>query len=158
MLLWDAQIRNLKPKEKPYKVSDFGGLYVTVAPTGSRLWHMKYRIAGREKRLSFGAYPAMSLAHARQLRDEARAVLAAGGDPGAIKQERKRAERDRWGISFISQAEAFIDKARREGKAQATMDKTEWLLEWRSMPSERSRLPMSRHSRLVRGCGQWLAR
>jgi integrase len=101
---------------------------VTVNPTGSRLWHMKYRVAGREKRLSFGAYPAVSLARARQLRDEARAILAAGDDPGEVKKERKRADRDRRGITFASQAEAFIEKARREGKAQATMDKTEWLL------------------------------
>ncbi len=128
MPLSDVQIRNLKPKAKPYKVGDFDGLYMTVTPTGSRLWHMKYRIAGREKRLSFGAYPAISLAQARQLRDEARSVLAAGNDPGEVKQERKRADRERRGITFASQAEAFIDKARREGKAQATMDKTEWLL------------------------------
>ena len=128
MPLSDIQLRNLKPKAKPYKVGDFDGLYMTVTPTGSRLWHMKYRIAGREKRLSFGAYPAVSLARARQLRDEARSLLAEGGDPGEIKQERKRADRERRGITFASQAEAFIDKARREGKAQATMDKTEWLL------------------------------
>ena len=128
MPLSDIQLRNLKPKAKPYKVGDFDGLYMTVTPTGSRLWHMKYRIAGREKRLSFGAYPAVSLARARQLRDEARSLLAEGGDPGEIKHERKRADRERRGITFASQAEAFIDKARREGKAQATMDKTEWLL------------------------------
>jgi integrase len=128
MPLSDIQLRTLKPKAKPYKVGDFDGLYMTVTPTGSRLWHMKYRIAGREKRLSFGAYPAVSLARARQLRDEARSLLAEGGDPGEIKQERKRADRERRGITFASQAEAFIDKARREGKAQATMDKTEWLL------------------------------
>lgn len=78
MPLSDVQIRNLKPKAKPYKVGDFDGLYMTVTPTGSRLWHLKYRIAGREKRLSFGAYPAISLAQARQLQDEARSLLAAG--------------------------------------------------------------------------------
>ena len=54
MPLNDTQIRNLKPKPKTYKVSDFGGMYITVNPTGSRLWHMKYRVDGREKRLSFG--------------------------------------------------------------------------------------------------------
>jgi len=58
--------------------------------SGSRLWHMKYRIDGREKRLSFGAYPAISLAQARKLRDEARARLAAGEDPGEVKKEDKR--------------------------------------------------------------------
>lgn len=52
MPLTDAKLRTLKPKEKPYKVGDFQGLYVTVTPTGSCLWHMKYRVEGREKRLS----------------------------------------------------------------------------------------------------------
>lgn len=129
MPLSDAQLRALKPKAKPYKVSDFDGLYVTVTPSGSRLWHLKYRIGGREKRLSFGAYPSITLADARKLKDEARNILAVGGDPGVIKQERKRAERERRGITFAAQAEAFIDKARRERKASATMSKTEWLLQ-----------------------------
>ena len=120
MPLSDAKVRTLGPKDRPYKVADFEGLFVLVKPTGSRLWQMKYRVAGKEKLLSFGAYPAVSLARARQLRDEARAVLAAGRDPGEVKQERKREERDKLGITFASQAEAFIDKARREGKAQAT--------------------------------------
>lgn len=70
----------------------------------------------------------MSLADARKLKDQARAVLAKGDDPRAAKQEKKRADRERRGITFASQAEAFIDKARSEGKAQATMSKTEWLL------------------------------
>jgi hypothetical protein len=128
MPLSDAQLRALKPKEKPYKVGDFDGLYVTVTPSGSRLWHLKYRINGREKRLSFGAYPVVSLAVARELKGRARTALAKGEDPGAAKQEQKRADRARRGVTFAAQAEAFIDKARREGKADATMSKTEWLL------------------------------
>lgn len=84
MPLNNTQILNLKPKEKPYKVSDFDGLYVTATPTGSKLWHMKYRIDGREKRLSFGIYPNVTLAQARGFRDEARALLANGEDPGVI--------------------------------------------------------------------------
>ncbi|NND22101.1 MAG: DUF4102 domain-containing protein, partial [Silicimonas sp.] len=62
MPLNDAKIRALKPREKPYKTGDFDGLYLTVTPSGSRLWHLKYRIGGKEKRLSFGAYPGVSLA------------------------------------------------------------------------------------------------
>ena len=56
MPLTDAKIQSLKSKDRSYKISDFGGLYVEVRPTGSKLWRLKYRIAGREKRLSFGAY------------------------------------------------------------------------------------------------------
>lgn len=65
MPLTDAKLRTLKPKDKPYKVADFQGLYVTVTPAGSCLWHLKYRVVGREKRLSFGMYPEVGLAVAR---------------------------------------------------------------------------------------------
>ena len=61
MPLSDVRIRNLKPKDKQYKVSDFEGLYVLVKPTGSRLWQMKYRHNGKERLLSLGAYPAITL-------------------------------------------------------------------------------------------------
>jgi integrase len=128
MPLTDTQIRSLKPKDKPYKVADFQGLYVTVAPSGSRLWHMKYRIDGREKRLSFGAYPAISLAQARKLRDEARARLAAGEDPGEVKKEDKRQKLLVQKATFAKLAEAYKAKAEKEGRADATKTKTEWLL------------------------------
>ncbi len=127
MPLNDTTIRALKPKDKPYKVSDFEGLYLTVTPTGSRLWHLKYRIEGREKRLSFGAYPHVTLAQARKLKDQAKAVLAAGNDPGALKQEEKQSLRDSEAQSFSAIAAAFKDRAQKEGKALATQTKTEWL-------------------------------
>ena len=88
MPLSDARIRSLQPRERQYKVADFDGLLIIVKPNGSRLWHFKYRIEGREKLLSFGAYPAVSLAQARKARDAARADLAAGVDPGEAKQEK----------------------------------------------------------------------
>jgi integrase len=128
MPLTDTQIRNLKPRDKAYKVTDFQGLYVTVAPSGSRLWHMKYRIDGREKRLSFGAYPAVSLAQARKLRDEARSRLAAGEDPGEVKKEDKRHKQIIRETTFKKLAEAYKEKAEKEGRAEATKVKTEWLL------------------------------
>ena len=118
----DTQIRNLKPKAKPYKVSDFEGLYITVTPTGSRLWQMKYRIHRREQRLAFGAYPNVTLSQARALRDDAKAILASGEDPGVAKQRRMRRAASKQ--TFAHLADAFMDKSRKEGKAQATMDKT----------------------------------
>ena len=123
-----TQIRNAKPQAKAYKLSDFDGLYLLVNPSGSKLWRMKYRVHGKEKSLSMGKYPDISLANARRIKEEARSALAAGRDPGAEKQERKRAERNRLGVSFASQAEAFIEKSRKEGRAKSTMDKTEWLI------------------------------
>ncbi|CAD5730886.1 tyrosine-type recombinase/integrase [Escherichia coli] len=93
MPLTDAKVRALKPREKAYRISDAGGLYVEVAPNGSRYWRMKYRIAGKEKRLAFGVYPDVSLADAREKRDAAKKILAAGGDPGETKKAEKLAQK-----------------------------------------------------------------
>lgn len=81
MPLNDAFCRALKPKAKPYKVSDSAGLHILVRPNGSRLWRWSYRFAGKQKTLAFGAYPAVGLADARRRRDAARDVLAQGLDP-----------------------------------------------------------------------------
>ncbi len=128
MPLTDATIRVLKPKVKPYKVSDFEGLFMTVKPTGSRLWHFKYRIDGKEKLLSIGVYPEITLAQARGKKDEARALLASGKDPGDAKKDQQRQERARRGNTFEVMAQEFSAKAIAEGRAAATQVKTEWLL------------------------------
>jgi integrase len=86
MPLTDTAIRNAKPREKSYRMFDSGGLYLEVSTGGGRCWRWKYRVAGREKRLAFGTYPAVSLKVARQRRDEARAQLAEGIDPGAARK------------------------------------------------------------------------
>lgn len=124
----DATIRTLKAREKAYKVFDFDGLLITVKPTGSRLWHFKYRIAGKEKLLSLGIYPSVGLAQARTARDNARALLAAGEDPGRVKQDRKREDQERRGNTFQRAAEAYTSKMLKEGKAATTLSKTAWLL------------------------------
>ncbi|RLM18247.1 hypothetical protein BIY29_18520 [Brenneria alni] len=71
MPLTDTAIRNAKPLDKPYKLSDAQGLYLLIKSNGSKLWHLKYRFGGKEKKLAFGAYPTVSLATARKLREEA---------------------------------------------------------------------------------------
>jgi hypothetical protein len=76
-------MRNLKPKEKLFKASDFEDIFLFVKPTGSKLWQFKYRIDGKEKLLSIGIHPEVGLVMARARKDEARALLAAGKDPGA---------------------------------------------------------------------------
>lgn len=92
--LTQVQIRSARPKDKPYKLADGGGLYLEVMPTGGKLWRMKYRqFDGKENRLSFGAFPAVSLADARDRRDSARQLLAAGNDPGRARDELERQER-----------------------------------------------------------------
>ncbi len=83
MPLSDAACRNAKPRDRDFKTSDGGGLYLMVRPAGSKLWRMAYRFEGKQKTLSFGAYPAISLAEARRRRDAAKRVLSDGRDPGA---------------------------------------------------------------------------
>ncbi len=72
MKLNALQIDSAKPKEKAYKLADGAGLYLEVVPSGSRYWRMKYLFNGKEKPMAFGVYPAVSLAQARALRDEAK--------------------------------------------------------------------------------------
>lgn len=80
---------NGRKTSKPYKMGDSGGLFLEVPPTGSKRWRWKYRFAGREKRLSLGLYPDVSLHDARRRRDAFRALLTAGTDPSEhVKRER----------------------------------------------------------------------
>ena len=88
----DTAIRNAKPAAKPYRLFDGGGLYLEVSPSGGKLWRLKYRFGGKEKRLELGKYPEMSLKDARDRWDEARKLLANDVDPGA---HRKIAEADK---------------------------------------------------------------
>ncbi|WP_154975401.1 tyrosine-type recombinase/integrase [Klebsiella grimontii] len=100
MKLTARQVDRSRPKDKPYKLSDGGGLYLLVNPNGSRYWRLKYRIAGKEKLLALGVYPDITLAVARQKRADAKKVLAAGGDPGQEKQEEKQAKEQAVANSF----------------------------------------------------------
>ncbi|MBA7802825.1 tyrosine-type recombinase/integrase [Citrobacter freundii] len=89
MKLNARQVDAAKPRENAYKLADGAGLYLEVVPSGSRYWRMKYRFNGKEKRMAFGVYPAVSLAQARALRDEAKKKLAEGIDPSFAKKEEK---------------------------------------------------------------------
>jgi len=82
MPLTELEVKYAARRGKPYKLADGGGLHVLVQPSGSKLWRMKYRFAGKEKLLSFGKYPDVSLVAARARRNEARELLAQGHDPG----------------------------------------------------------------------------
>lgn len=89
MKLTDVKIRGAKPGPKAVKLADGGGLYLEVTPTGSKLWRLKYRLGGTERRLAIGAYPQVGLKQARERRDEAKALIAQGVDPVAAKREGK---------------------------------------------------------------------
>ncbi len=87
MPLTETQAKNAKPRERAYKLADSEGLFLLVQPNGTKLWRMKYRFAGKEKLLSFGAYPALGIAAARDKRKAAKALLAEGKDPMKAKGE-----------------------------------------------------------------------
>ncbi len=92
MKLTATAVKNAKPKEKPYKLGDGGGMFLLVNPNGSKYWRLKYRILGKEKLLALGVYPDVSLSEARQGRDEARKLLANDADPSEIKKVTKQAQ------------------------------------------------------------------
>ncbi|WP_306402385.1 tyrosine-type recombinase/integrase [Pseudochrobactrum saccharolyticum] len=128
MPLNDARIRALKPSAKPTKHGDAGGLLLVVNPTGSKLWRMVYRFEGKQKQLSFGTWPEVSLAEARAARDAARKLLASEVDPSAKKREDKAARERLITDSFSALAEELLDKNEREGKSAATLNKKRWLI------------------------------
>lgn len=93
MALTVVQVKNAKPKEKAYKLADERGLYLLVNPNGAKHWKLKYRFAGIEKKLSLGAFPEITLAAARDSREEARKQLANNIDPGVLKNSIKRSKK-----------------------------------------------------------------
>jgi integrase len=93
MPLSDVAIRNAKPRERPWKLSDGSGLYVLINPNGSKWWRFKYVYGGREKLLSVGVYPDVGLKQARAGSVDARRLLSGGIDPGAVRKAAKAAKK-----------------------------------------------------------------
>ncbi|BDV43408.1 integrase [Geotalea uraniireducens] len=89
--LSETQVRNAKPKDKEYKLMDGFGLFLLVTPTSGKLWRFDYRLGDKRKTMALGAYPEVSLAEARQRREDAKKLLANGVDPGEIKKAQKAA-------------------------------------------------------------------
>lgn len=110
MPLSDVQVKTAKPGEKPVRLFDGGGMYLEVSPTGGKLWRLKYRFEGKEKRLSFGTYPAVGLREARDKREEARKQLAQGIDPAVQKKVLKAAKAEHHANSFEVVAREWYDK------------------------------------------------
>jgi integrase len=126
--LTDMRVKNAKPKDRPYKLADGGGMYLEITPSGSKLWRMKFmQSSGKESRLSFGAYPEVSLTQARAARAAARQLKAADVDPGQAKRDVKLAQAAAALDSFESTARAWLIKTAAE-RAETTQAKnTRWL-------------------------------
>ena len=133
MALSDIQVRNLKPKDKPYKISDEKGLCLLVKkvkakPGVSKLWYLAYRFEGKQKDLPLGSYPAVSIAEARRARDKARLTLKNGIDP-ALKKKQDALEAPQMKMNtFHVVASDYLAWLRENGRAAATLKKNEWFL------------------------------
>ncbi len=138
-MLTQTALRSLRPREALYRVADGNGLAVEVPTTGALRWRYRYRFAGKPKMLSLGTYPAVSLAQARRARDEARATLAQGIDPGSMRKQAKQAEAQAVAVA----ADTFEAVARewmaRQEVAEVTANKSRWILETFLFPEIGSR-------------------
>ena len=127
-MLNDTRVRTIKPSHKPIKLSDSGGLYLLIAPHGSKLWRLAYRFGGKQKTLAIGAYPTFTLKAAREKREEAKRLLANGIDPST--QRRLEKQITSAGNTFNAVAEEVLAKMEKEGRADATLTKKRWLLDF----------------------------
>lgn len=129
MALSDLAIRTAKPGPNLVKLSDGGGLQLWISPDGAKRWRLAYRFAGNQKALALGVYPATSLREAREARDEAKRLLDEGKDPSLEKRLAKAAKVAASTNTFDDALAAeLLDKKRREGKAETTIAKLEWLM------------------------------
>ena len=110
MPLTDVAIRQAQPRDKPRKLYDSRGLYLEIAPRGTKAWRLKYRFADKEKRISLGIYPEVPLKLARERRDEARKLLARDIDPSAYRKAQKQAKRQWARDSFEAVAREWLAK------------------------------------------------
>jgi integrase len=129
MALTDTALRNAKPRDSAYKLSDRDGLYLLVSASGSKLWRFDYRFLTKRKTLALGQYPAVGLADARRGCDEARRLLSQNIDPSEKRKLDKLAMTIAAETTFRVIAEEWLLKIEREGRADATMDKNRWLLD-----------------------------
>jgi len=128
--LSDLKCRKAEAGDRLYKLADGDGLQLWVKPNGSKLWCLAYRYHGRQKLLSIGVYPVVTLANARAARDDARRILASGGDPSQVKRQRRAAKAEAAANTFDIIADEYMAKKRRDGRDQKTIEKIEWILKY----------------------------
>jgi integrase len=130
MALTDLAIRNAKPAGKPLKLSDGGNLFLLMTPAGGKLWRFNYRFLGKQKTVSLGVYPEVTLAMARERLIETKKLLASGRDPAVQAKLAKIMRTVAAGNTFNIVADEYLEKQEREGRAEATLIKARWLVEF----------------------------
>jgi integrase len=126
----DVAFRSAKPREKPFKLSDGGGLFLLVQPNATKLWRLAYRFDGKQKLLALGQYPVISLADARIKRDAAKKLLSEGVDPSIERKNDRRAAQMSRRNTFKAVVQELMVKFEAEGDAPATLKKKQWLLDF----------------------------
>src|SRR5437868_6521846 len=133
-MLSQYTVQNAKPRDKPYKLADGNGLHLLVQTNGSRLWLFRYRFGGKEKMLSFGQFPAVPIAAARDKRDEARKLLAGSTDPSEHRKANKMAAAKAAQNTFGVIAAEYIANLEANQRAPRTIETNRWQLQTLAMP------------------------
>src|ERR1700719_4425881 len=129
-MLTDSAIRAAKSKTgQTVKLSDGGGLQLWVQPSGSKLWNLAYRFAGKQRKLAIGSYPGIGLKEARAKREEAKKLLTSGFDPSQQKRLVKLTSESQKADTFEAISREVLEKKRREGKSETTVSKAAWLFD-----------------------------
>jgi len=129
MPLSDLKVRKIKQRSKPFRISDGWGLYLLVRPSGSKAWQFRYQFMGKEKLLSLGTYPTVSLADARSKRDDAKRLLADGIDPSVQKQLDRIDAQVKARMTFKEIAEEYYQGLVERELAPSTLRKKRWHIE-----------------------------
>ena len=115
--LTELGVRKAKPSSNPKKLSDGGGLFLLLHPSGSKYWRMKYRFMGKEKLLAIGVWPEVSLIEAREKRNEAKQLIKSGKDPSAAKKNLKLSQREAQSNTFGLVTEEWLEVKQKEWKS-----------------------------------------
>lgn len=128
MQLTDAKCRTARPKDRPYKLNDGHGLYLYVAKNGSRLWRFDFAFDGKRLTMSFGGYPEVTLAQAREARETARKQIRDGLNPISERKVTRSIAKVARATTFGNIADELLNKLTLEKKAEVTIEKRRWLL------------------------------
>lgn len=137
MALSEFQIRKAKQRDKSYRITDGDGLNLLIQPNGTKSWQLRYRFLGKENILSFGKYPIISLAEARQKRNDAKKLIYDGIDPSAKRKTDKIAAKNASRETFGLIADEYLQQMKDNGASESTLKKNTWLLKILAKPLER---------------------
>jgi len=130
MSLSDVKIRTAKATATMQKLSDGEGLQLWISPVGGKAWKLAYRFGGKQKKLSLGNYPDISLQRARELRADAKRTLAEGRDSGELRRIEKLTAGNASANTFNAVADELLERKRREGRTENTIEKIVWILDF----------------------------